>query len=69
VIDYVTGHAYGRRHRLNGYAGLLRFYRALSELQLQLFERLPVEKLLIRNPVANWEETYARIERYLGGRL
>jgi len=72
VIDYVTNQSYGQENNLNGYSGLIEFYQDLAELELNIFSKLKMRKILIKDPNSNWEQNYQKINAFLkkalGGR-
>ena len=65
VIDYVTNQSYGQENDLNGYQGLIEFYQNLAELELKIFSKLKMRKILIKDPHANWEINYQKINFFL----
>ena len=72
VIDYVTNQSYGQDNNLSGYPGLIEFYQDLAELELTIFSKLSLNKILIKDPHLNWEQNYQKINAFLkkalGGR-
>ncbi|RCW51622.1 hypothetical protein [Halanaerobium sp. ST460_2HS_T2] len=65
VIDYVTNQSYGQKNNLYGYQGLIEFYQNLAELELKIFSKLNLNKILIKTPHANWEQNYDNINSFL----
>lgn len=72
VIYYVTKQSYGQDNKLKGYQGLIEFYQDLAELELTIFSKLSLNKILIKDPHLNWEQNYQKINAFLkkaiGGR-
>ena len=64
--------SYGQENNLNGYPGLIEFYQNLAELELTIFSKLSLNKILIKDPHLNWEQNYQKINAFLkkalGGR-
>jgi Cdc6-like AAA superfamily ATPase len=65
VIDYVTNQRYGQANNLEGYPGLIKFYQNLAELELNIFSKLNLNKMLIKAPHSNWEKNYQKINAFL----
>lgn len=65
VIDYVTNQSYGQDNNLSGYQGLLEFYQKLADLELTIFSKLNLNKILIKDPHANWEQNFQKINAFL----
>ncbi|MFP4162792.1 MAG: hypothetical protein ACLFQB_03145, partial [Chitinispirillaceae bacterium] len=65
VIRYVTRQEYGREHQLEGFAGMVDFYKALRILELRLFEKLDFKKLYLSNPQLNYENSRRKMEEFL----
>lgn len=65
VIDYVTNQSYGQENNLNNYQGLIEFYQDLAELELTIFSKLSLNKILIKDPHLNWEQNYQKINAFL----
>jgi hypothetical protein len=65
VIDYVTNQSYGQENNLDGYSGLIEFYQNLAELELNIFSKLKMRKILIKDPHSNWEQNYQKINSFL----
>lgn len=65
IIDYVTNQSYGQENNLNGYSGLIEFYQNLAELELNIFSKLKMRKILIKDPHSNWEQNYQKINSFL----
>jgi len=69
VINYVTNQSYGQKNDLDGYPGLIEFYQNLAELELKIFSKLKMKKILIKEPHANWEQNYQKIKAFLKKQL
>jgi hypothetical protein len=65
VINYVTNQDYGHKNNLTGYQGLIEFYQYLAELELNIFSKLNINKILIKDPHSNWDQNYQNINAFL----
>lgn len=69
VIGYVTRQEYGREHKLQGFAGMVEFYKAVRELELQIFRTLQFDKLYLPDPQLDYENSRRSIEAFLKKRI
>jgi len=67
VIAYHTQQGYGKSHGWQGFEGLVKFYEMRQRVELELLTQLPFPVLSVQH--SNRAQDYARIERFLGGRL
>jgi len=65
LIEYLTGQGYGLAHGLQGFEGVSRFYALRQNVERNIFEALPWQKLLIHNADGNWPEHYETIRGFL----
>ncbi|MFW5813756.1 MAG: hypothetical protein ACOCXC_05440, partial [Fibrobacterota bacterium] len=65
VIRYVTRQEYGREHRLEGFAGMVEFYKVLRNLELKIFQSLRFDKLYLPNPHLDYDNSRRSIETFL----
>lgn len=65
VIGYVTQQEYGKAHQLEGIEGLVKFYKALRTLEVDIFKTLPFKKLFIDNSGLNWDKCHQDIEIFI----
>ncbi|MGM0379565.1 MAG: hypothetical protein ACQEQE_07445 [Bacillota bacterium] len=61
VLNYVTNQEYGKQNDLEGYEGLLKFYKDLNKFQLQLLSKLSIKNIIINDPHKDWKKTYKMI--------
>lgn len=47
MIQYHTEQDYGKEHRLSGFDGFIEFLKVRKELEMGIFEMLPIDKLMI----------------------
>ncbi len=52
-------------NNLEGYPGLIMFYQNLAELELNIFSKLNLNKILINSLHSNWDENYQKINFFL----
>ena len=69
VEDYVTNQAYGKEHSLNGYDGLLTFYRNLKGIALESYEVLDFVKIKLENSKDKWKTNNEIIEEFISNHL
>lgn len=64
VTWYLTEQAYGKRHGLSGFEGVVRFYEMRQQLELEFLSKLPLTWVAILDDLP-WAERYRRIETFL----
>lgn len=69
VIGYICNQAYGKRNNLNGFDGTVKFFEDRRKLELELLERLTINKLILDNSGYNWGSCYNEINGFLEGKL
>ncbi|MBL4937416.1 hypothetical protein JK636_16975 [Clostridium sp. YIM B02515] len=69
VIEYICNQAYGEKHDLNGFDGTVKFFEDRRSVELELLEKLSIDKLILDNSGYNWENCYNKIEKFLGNEL
>lgn len=64
VTWYLTGQAYGAKHGLSGFDGVIDFYTIRQALELEFINSLPMPCLMLSD-VANWDARYKHLEAFL----
>lgn len=65
VIDYVEKSPYGQENQLKGFEGVVKFFQARKEIEFEVMERLPIDKIVIDNPKYDWDEVFEKVEEEL----
>lgn len=65
VIDYICSQAYGKELGLSGFDGVVRFFEARKEIELEVIKELGMSRLLLDNSERHWESRYKEIEGFL----
>jgi hypothetical protein len=55
VTWYLTGQEYGKTHNLEGYEGVIQFYKMRQKLELEILRSLPLQQLVIEHSGHEWE--------------
>lgn len=65
VIDYHVNGAYGKSIGAEGFDGYIRCLRERQQRELRMLERLPVNRLVVKNPQRDWESARESIRRFV----
>jgi hypothetical protein len=65
VTWYLTGQAYGKAHHLEGYEGVIQFYKMRQKLEADLLRDLPVRSLAIEHTGTDWDYCYSEIMAFV----
>lgn len=68
VIWYYTEQDYGKAHGLSGFDGFIEVLEVRKRLELEIFDKLQIDKLLIDNSEGNWEHVYEEVMFYLNSK-
>lgn len=68
VIAWVEKSQYGRTQGLNGYDGAIRFFEERKKIELEVIEKLPIDKYIIENPDYNWDDVFSKVKEILSAR-
>jgi energy-coupling factor transporter ATP-binding protein EcfA2 len=69
VIQYHTEGAYGREHNLKGIDGYINCLEERQRRELRIIQKLPCEKIVIKDAQNNWDVAYEKISQYIIGLL
>jgi hypothetical protein len=65
VIKFIADSIYGARLNLSGFDGAVKFFEDRREVELEVFEKLSINKILLDNSEYNWNNRYKEIEEFL----
>ncbi len=65
VIEYICNQAYGKKSGISGFDGVIKFFEDRRNLELDIFEKLEIDKILLNNSEYNWQNRYKEIEEFL----
>lgn len=61
AVDYHTSQGYGKRNGMTGFDGYIDCLEARQRIELKIISELPVEKLILTDPLDNWEQASQKI--------
>ncbi len=65
MIGYITGQAWGAAHSQSGFEGMVNFYQMRRDVEKDLFDRLPWQKLWLERAGLDWARTTRQVEAFL----
>jgi len=61
AVEYHTSQGYGKRNGMSGLDGYVDCLEARQRIELKIINELPVEKLILTDPLDNWEYASRKI--------
>lgn len=61
VIKYIENSPYGKSHGLKGYEGTIEFFDARKKIELDVIDKLSIDKAIIHNEEYNWDEVFNKV--------
>lgn len=65
VIKFIADNVYGKKLNLSGFDGAVKFFEDRREIEMEVFEKLSINKILLDNSEYNWNNRYKEIEEFL----
>ena len=65
VISYIENSAYGKAHSLEGFDGMVTYFKDRKKIELNIINNLPVETYIINNAEYNWDEVWEEIQKII----
>ena len=65
VTWYITGQAYGEAHGLEGYGGVIHFYKLRQSLEADLLHALSIQSRVVEHTGMEWDRCYAEIAAFV----
>lgn len=65
VIHWVEKSQYAKRHGLNGLEGVIRFLEDRKKIELEVFEKLQIDKYIVENLDYNWDDVFNKVKKLL----
>lgn len=65
VIAWIEKSLYGKMKGLAGYDGAIEFFIERKMIEMEVIEKLPINKHIIQNPDYNWNDVFSKIEAIL----
>ena len=62
-IQYYTDQAYGEEHNLHGLEGTIEILKSRKELELDIYKKLTIDKVMIDNSAINLQETKEQLRK------
>ena len=68
VITYIEKSTYGQKHQLQGFDGVIDYYRARQALEVSIVHELPQHAFIMDRVGSDWDELFQRISDLLDQR-
>lgn len=61
VIRYIENCPYGKNHDLKGFEGTIEFFDIRKKIELDVIDKLSIDKAIIHNDDYNWDEVFNKV--------
>ena len=65
VINWVEKSKYAKTQGLNGFDGVIRFLEDRKKIELEVFEKLQIDKYIVENLDYNWDDVFNKVKKLL----
>jgi hypothetical protein len=62
VTEYICNQNYGITHDLKGFDGVVKFFEHRREIELEIIEKLNIDKIILDNSDYRWDNRYQEIQ-------